>query len=62
MTINYLSGWLKVGVEVDGVVVGLIFTDDKSWHPYPIYGVLTSEEQAAVAADIWGKYFIDIGR
>ena len=50
--ITTLPGWLKVGIAVDGVVVGVLFTDTKDWNPYPVCEALTEKEWQEVRSKI----------
>lgn len=48
MQLSFKTAWLKVAVEVEGVLVGILFTDTQQWHALPIFSALTAKERADI--------------
>lgn len=48
MQLSFKTAWMKVAVEVEGVPVGILFTDTQEWNALPLFSALTAQERAGI--------------
>lgn len=48
MNLELVRGWLKIGVFVDGIRVGIFLIDTRQWLPDDDFDALTDDERIKV--------------
>lgn len=52
MQLSFKTAWMKVAVEVEGVPVGILFTDTQEWNALPLFSALTVKERAGIFEEL----------